>query len=223
MATGGEDHGNLSMSQLNREQLLEALKLGFVQGRLTKDEFDLRVGQMLAAYTELDNLITDIPAEMTTIRPQESVPKSHNKKLIQRGIAAGAGASVVLTATVAVAARGNPVLSLVVVGLVGIVVAVVLAGLLTLVSWILGSVARRQPSPGAPAAGGQAPHRPGSAGSLPRISRDGWHTTETMRHCLPKVSRKISSAGHEGLLRPRMLRSRAVSYLIRRMVAAIFV
>jgi hypothetical protein len=38
-----------------------------------------------------------------------------------------------------------------------------------------------------------------------------------------RVTRKVFSAGHEGLLRPRMLRSRAVSYLIRRMVAAIFV
>jgi hypothetical protein len=199
MATGAEDHGNLPMSQLSREQVLEALKLGFVQGRLTKDEFDLRVGQVLAAYTELDSLIADIPAGLTTTRPQESVPKSHNKKLIQRGTAAGAGASVALTATIAVAARGNPVLSLVVVGLVGIVVAVVLAGLLTLVSWILGSVARRQPSPGSPpAADGKVPHRLGSAGSLPRISRDGWHTTEAVRHGLPRLRFSSLRVSHSG-------------------------
>jgi Domain of unknown function (DUF1707) len=187
-ATGAEDPGNLPMSGLSHEQVLEALKVGFVQGRLTKDEFDLRVGQVLAAYTELDSLIADIPAGLTTFRPQESVPKSHNKKLIRRGTAAGVGASVLLTATVAAAARGNPLLSLVVVGLVGTVVAVVLAALLTLVSWILGSVAPRQPSPGAPpAADGKVPHSPGSAGSRPRISRDGWHTIEAVRHGLPKV------------------------------------
>ncbi|MGH3401442.1 MAG: GmrSD restriction endonuclease domain-containing protein, partial [Streptosporangiaceae bacterium] len=38
-----------------------------------------------------------------------------------------------------------------------------------------------------------------------------------------RVSRKVFCAGHEGFLRPRMVRSRAVSYLILRMVAAIFV
>jgi Domain of unknown function (DUF1707) len=188
MATGAEDHGNLPLSQLSREQMLEALKRGFVQGRLTKDEFDVRVGQVLAAYTELDSLVADIPAGPITIRPQESVPRSQNKKLIQRGTAAGAGASILLTATIAVTARGNPVLSVLVVGLVGTVVAVVLAGLLTLVSWILGSTARGQSSPEAPpSAGGKAPQRSGSAGSLPRISRDGWHTTEAVRHCVARL------------------------------------
>ena len=38
-----------------------------------------------------------------------------------------------------------------------------------------------------------------------------------------RVSRKVFCAGHEGLLRPRIAMSRAVSYLIIRMVAAILV
>ena len=38
-----------------------------------------------------------------------------------------------------------------------------------------------------------------------------------------RVSRKVFCAGHEWSLRPRMARSRAVSYLILRMVAAILV
>jgi hypothetical protein len=48
--------------QVDREQVLDALKAAFVQGRLTKDEFDQRVGQVLAAYAELDALTADIPA-----------------------------------------------------------------------------------------------------------------------------------------------------------------
>ena len=40
---------------------------------------------------------------------------------------------------------------------------------------------------------------------------------------LPRVSRKVFSAGHEGVPRPRMAISRAVSCLILRMVAAILV
>ena len=49
-------------SQAGREQVLDALKAAFVQGRLTKGEFDQRVGQALATYAELDALTADIPA-----------------------------------------------------------------------------------------------------------------------------------------------------------------
>ncbi len=150
MAAGTEGDSNLPTSHVGREQVLDALKAAFVHGRLTKDEFDLRVGQALAAYAELDAVTADIPAGRTTAQPPETIRKSHNKKLIQRGTAAGAGASVALAGTIAVAARGNPVISLVVVGLVGVFVTMLLAGLLTLVSWVLEMVSSRQPSPGPP-------------------------------------------------------------------------
>jgi uncharacterized protein DUF1707 len=39
----------VNVSHLDREHLVEVLKAAFVQGRLTKDEFDLRVGKALAA------------------------------------------------------------------------------------------------------------------------------------------------------------------------------
>ena len=42
--------------------MIDALKAAFVDGRLTKDEFDLRVGQVLVAYANLDALTADIPA-----------------------------------------------------------------------------------------------------------------------------------------------------------------
>ncbi len=160
MAAGAEGDSNLPTSHAGREQVLDALKAAFVQGRLAKDEFDLRVSQVLGAYAELDAVTADIPAGLTTAQPPETIRKSHNKKLIQRGTAAGAGASVALTATIAVAARGNPVISLVIVGLVGIFVAVLLAVLLTLVSWILERASSRQPSLGSPP-GQAAAHRYG--------------------------------------------------------------
>ena len=50
-----------------------------------------------------------------------------------------------------------------------------------------------------------------------------WIGAEIERYAGCWVSRKVFLAGHEGFLRPRMARSRAVSYLILRMVAAIFV
>ena len=41
-ATAGRGH--LRASHVDREQMIDALKAAFVQGRLTKDEFDARIG-----------------------------------------------------------------------------------------------------------------------------------------------------------------------------------
>jgi len=43
--------GHLRASHADREQVIGTLKAAFVQGMLAKDEFDLRVGQTLAART----------------------------------------------------------------------------------------------------------------------------------------------------------------------------
>jgi hypothetical protein len=56
--------GHLRASHADRDQVIGTLKAAFVQGRLTKDEFDLRVGRTLAArtYAELAALTADLPA-----------------------------------------------------------------------------------------------------------------------------------------------------------------
>jgi hypothetical protein len=61
-AAGG--HGRLRASGADREQTIELLKVAFVQGRLTQDELDTRVGQALASrtYAHLADLTGDIPA-----------------------------------------------------------------------------------------------------------------------------------------------------------------
>ena len=43
--------GRLYASRVDRVQVLGTLKAAFVQGRLTKDEFDMRVGQTFASRT----------------------------------------------------------------------------------------------------------------------------------------------------------------------------
>jgi hypothetical protein len=191
MAAGAEGDSNLPVSHVGREQVLDALKAAFVHGRLAKDEFDLRVGQVLAAYAELDAVTADIPTALTTAQPPETIRKSHNKKLIQRGTAAGTGASMALTATIAVAAKGNPVISVVVVGLAGVFVAVLLAGLLRLVSWVLEMVSSRQPLPSPPPGpSGKAAQRlasAGPAGSSSQVSRDPPHTAEAARRLSDRV------------------------------------
>ena len=191
MAVGAEGDSNLPVSHVGREQVLDALKAAFADGRLARDEFDLRVGRVLAAYAELAAVTADIPTALTTAQPPEIIRKSHNTKLIRRGTAAGAGASVALTAAIAVAARGNPVISVVVAGLAGVFAAVLLAGLLRLVSWVLEMVPGRRPSLGLPPGpGGTAAQRlasAGPAGSSSQISRDPPHTADAAQRLSGRV------------------------------------
>ena len=71
MATGAGGRGHLRASHADREQVIETLKAAFVQGRLDRDEFDLRVGRTFASrtYAELAALTADIPAGLTTAKP----------------------------------------------------------------------------------------------------------------------------------------------------------
>ncbi len=67
---GFHDHAaaagdRLRVGHVDREHVVDALKDAFVQGQLTRDELDMRVGQALAAQTgaELAALTADIPAD----------------------------------------------------------------------------------------------------------------------------------------------------------------
>ena len=66
-AAGAERHTRLRASAADREEAIEVLKVAFVQDRITKDELDQRIGQVLASrtYDDLDVLTTDIPARLT--------------------------------------------------------------------------------------------------------------------------------------------------------------
>jgi hypothetical protein len=59
-AAGGD---RLRAGHADREQVIEALKNAFMQGRLTGEELGARTGQVLAArtYAELDAVTADIP------------------------------------------------------------------------------------------------------------------------------------------------------------------
>jgi hypothetical protein len=63
--------GRLYASRLDRVQVIGTLRAAFVQGRLTEDEYDARVGKASASRTHADLavLIADIPAGSVTARP----------------------------------------------------------------------------------------------------------------------------------------------------------
>ena len=79
MTTGPADEKSLPpdrlwASHIDRDQVISALKAAFVQGRLTKAEFDTRVGHALASRThaELSAITADIPVGPMTGQPARS-------------------------------------------------------------------------------------------------------------------------------------------------------
>jgi hypothetical protein len=186
---GAGGHSRLIAPQADREQVLDALKAAFVQGRLTKAEFDYRVGQALASYAELDALTADIPAGRTQTLTTEPARESHNRKLIQRGTAAGACASMAFTAALVTEAGGSPVVGLVVVPLMGSFVAVLLAGLLTLLSWVLEKGSNRrlsQAPPPCPSTRASQRPAPGALGGrLPPTDHSRQYPAEVAPSRLP--------------------------------------
>ena len=86
IAASAGGRGHLRASHADREQAVSVLKAAFVQGLLDKDEFDLRIGQVLASrtYTELAALTADIPARLTAAQPlSEPALNSANKKAVK--------------------------------------------------------------------------------------------------------------------------------------------
>jgi DUF1707 SHOCT-like domain len=73
IAAGAGGRGHLRVSHADREQVIGTLKAAFVQGMLAKDEFDLRVGQTLAArtYADLAALTADLPAGLAAAKPPQ--------------------------------------------------------------------------------------------------------------------------------------------------------
>ena len=76
IAAGAGGRGHLRASRADREQVIGILKAAFVQGRLAKDEFDLRVGQTLASrtYAELGAVTADLPAGLAAAKPPSARP-----------------------------------------------------------------------------------------------------------------------------------------------------
>lgn len=83
--------GHIRASDADREQVIDALKDAFVQGRLTRDELSVRAGRALVSrtYAELTAITADIvsiPAWLTEARPPKPdrapARKPVNKKAV---------------------------------------------------------------------------------------------------------------------------------------------
>ena len=78
-------HGRLRASYTDREQMIDVLKAAFVQGRLTKDEFDARIGQAFAARTYTD-LAAVIPGGLTGAQSPQKAARTQARRPVNSGV-----------------------------------------------------------------------------------------------------------------------------------------
>jgi hypothetical protein len=150
-------YGRMRTSRADREQAIDTLKAAYVQGRLTKNELDERLGRALAPLThaELAALTGDLPDGLAAAgRPHAA---GQGMARLQESNAAKASVYAILVAGVMMVAAvgngiGNPLHVLAVVLLLSPVWMLALAGLLLLHSRLEERGARRLP-PGPPGAG----------------------------------------------------------------------
>ncbi len=70
--TAGRERGKMRAADADRDRVVECLNMAYSEGRLSKDEYDGRLGNALSArtYADLDQLVTDLPAaRATTVTP----------------------------------------------------------------------------------------------------------------------------------------------------------
>jgi DUF1707 SHOCT-like domain len=82
----------LRASHADRERVVETLKAAFVQGRLTKDEFDVRVSQGFASrtYAELATVTADLPAAPAVAQPRTAA-QAEGWLTMKRAVTCSAG------------------------------------------------------------------------------------------------------------------------------------
>ncbi|HTT00044.1 MAG TPA: DUF1707 domain-containing protein [Streptosporangiaceae bacterium] len=114
IAAAAGAHGQLRASHADREHVVDVLKAAFVQGRLTRDELDVRAGQAFTAktYAQLGALTADIPARPAEAAPAPAQTRPPLGKVVKSGagamVAAGVAAVAVLGAAVVAHARPGP-------------------------------------------------------------------------------------------------------------------
>ncbi len=115
MAVAAAGRGRLRASYADRERVVDMLKAAFVHGRVTKDEFDARVGQAFTSrtYADLAAVTADIPARQIAGRPPSSLARAQGRPTMSRTAKARRCVVIALAMmTVATFAPGGPALLL---------------------------------------------------------------------------------------------------------------
>jgi Domain of unknown function (DUF1707) len=205
IAAGPAGHGHLRASDADREQVIDVLKAAFVQGRLTRDEFDLRVGQALQSrsYAEQAAVIADLPAGLMTagkpgIRPRRTRSRAPGNAEVRTGLRVISVATVLaaLSWVIAIVAGDSEAAFIAAVWATGVVLAVsALTGSAALGSWL---DRRRGSQPPRRLAGGQASQLPASAASAGQMHRRGPGAASMPAGPAPWMSDGVHSRGPGG-------------------------
>lgn len=190
--------GHLRGSHADREQVIATLKAAFVQGRLAKDEFDLRVGQALASqtYAELAAVTADLPAGLTAAQPSPPAWALGEPRIPRAGL-------VFTVATVVYAAawwvtlalpnnsEGEPPGggALIVTASLFYLLLLLMIGTPIVADRLNERFARQRPRRPGSGAGGQPPPRIPSGDPGGQLSQDGHgrrHTAEAARRRFPR-------------------------------------
>ncbi len=212
MAAAGSGH--MRASHADREHVIDTLKAAFVQGRLTKDELDQRVGQAFASktYAELAALSADLPAGLT--RPLSQPARAQGWSLGDKKVLKWAIAGVLspLAPLAAVFLTGNPVFAVVAVIMFLLDLVVGLPFLMIVVGTMVEERRKERPSLGSqgqlpPGRGGRPPGGQRRDGIGHDTAPPGWHTDErradmrahesrhgARRNQMPSVMRPVPGA-----------------------------
>ena len=194
-AGGTVGRGRLLASHADREQVIDRLKAAFVQGLLTKDEFDLRVGQTLwsRTYAELAAVTADIPggligAQLPPRRAQAQA-RAEGNTAVKSGLCTLT--AIILAASTSAAAVSGPGAALIMAlflmgigGIIAVIVALLVAGIRLLESRHRERSSGQLPPRSSPGVGEQASRRPASgapAGQFPQVDHGQQHTAEAAR------------------------------------------
>ena len=155
--TSGSGRGRLRASHADRERVVDVLKAAFVQGRLTQDELDARVGQALAArtYANLAALTADLPAEpdrapapaaTSPTAPTSPAPARPYNRSARKAVKVGAYtiAGAILAISAAVIAAGEPLAAVVLTVIMVTLTAAATALVAALITLVLKVEARHQ-------------------------------------------------------------------------------
>ena len=110
--SGATGHGRFLASRTDREQVVDTLKVAFVEGRLTKDELDARADQAFTArtYADLAVLTADIPAWPAGARPRPARLQARppaSKRAVKLRLAACASIPPIVMAVVILSNNDN--------------------------------------------------------------------------------------------------------------------
>jgi hypothetical protein len=137
MTPGAAGFGRLRASHADRERVINTLKAAFVQGRLTKIEFDQRVGQTFTSrtYADLAAVTADLPAGLIRAEQARKPAPALAAQPVSKPLMWGAIAVTVAgMASMVIAAPVNS-LMLLTIGVLAILIGSPVAGTLMLDSW----------------------------------------------------------------------------------------